>query len=352
VIECQAHAHYCAMAKSLCFLAGSLLAASAIAGCSSGRSSNTRPRGAGGANSAVIMGQSDSGANINVFAPQADSGASCASSVSCASPGGQYCGSIGDGCNGTIDCGTCKADFLCTDNLCVGGADCVRVTCNSGSTQFCGPIGDGCGHVLDCSACATGENCVNSVCVKEGCAPLTCANAGSQFCGNVGDGCGAKLACGDCPAGQVCGANSVCIADHCQKGSCTADNGGQYCGTIGDGCGGSLDCGAPCPNGGVCGMDQAGVCPGTGTGKGACTGIQCNVDKCSGATQTSLSGVVYDPAGVNPIYNALVYVPNVTELAAVPTGASCDRCSATASGQPIATALTDDKGRLETTSHS
>jgi hypothetical protein len=138
--------------------------------------------------------------------------------------------------------------------------------------------------------------------------------------------------------------------DACVKGSCTADNGALYCGRIGDGCGGAIDCGMACPDGGVCGGEGVpGVCPGTGA---VCTGIQCNVATCSdagaaGAT-TSVSGTVYDPAGVNPIYNALVYVPNAP-LDPVPTGASCDTCGATASGQPITDALTDTAGHFTLT---
>jgi hypothetical protein len=60
---------------------------------------------------------------------------------------------------------------------------------------------------------------------------------------------------------------------------------------------------------------------------------------------TTLSGTVYDPAGVHPIYNALVYVPNAP-LDAVPTGAICDQYTAEASGQPITNALTDINGNF------
>jgi hypothetical protein len=101
-----------------------------------------------------------------------------------------------------------------------------------------------------------------------------------------------------------------------------------------------------CPDGGVCGAGGVpGVCPGSGAG---CTGIQCNVAVCDDGGTTSLSGTVYDPAGVNPIYNALVYVPNAP-LDPVPAGASCDTCSATASGSPITDALTDTAGHFTLT---
>jgi hypothetical protein len=76
-----------------------------------------------------------------------------------------------------------------------------------------------------------------------------------------------------------------------------------------------------------------------------CTGIQCDIVECEAGTSTRLSGTVYDPAGQLPIYNALVYVPNAP-LDPISTGASCDRCDVTASGSPIATALTDATGRF------
>jgi hypothetical protein len=56
-----------------------------------------------------------------------------------------------------------------------------------------------------------------------------------------------------------------------------------------------------------------------------------------------VSGTIYDPAGKVPLYNVIVYVPN-TALDPIPEGASCDKCGATVSGSPIATALTDETG--------
>jgi hypothetical protein len=273
---------------------------------------------------------------------------------SCSNPGGKYCGKIGNGCGESLDCPACP-----TGQVCGGGGipglcfdpNCTPATCQSGTTKFCGDFGDGCGKTLACGGCATGETCsANGVCVKIGCVPITCSNATGNYCGKIGNGCGESLDCPACPTGQVCGGGGIaglCFDPNCVPKKCVADNGGVYCGTIGDGCGKSIDCGTTCPNGGVCGANNApNICPGTGTG---CTGLKCQIKTdCSNAATTSLSGTVYDPAGVNPLYNALVYIPNST-LMPVPTGASCDQCSATASGDPITNALTDLNGRFRLT---
>ena len=68
-------------------------------------------------------------------------------------------------------------------------------------------------------------------------------------------------------------------------------------------------------------------------------------DACPTTSQTTLTGVVYDPAGKNPLYNILVYVPNTTP-SAITSGATCDKCDTYVTGQPIAVALTDAQGRF------
>jgi hypothetical protein len=61
-----------------------------------------------------------------------------------------------------------------------------------------------------------------------------------------------------------------------------------------------------------------------------CVGTQCQIAyDCPVGSPTTISGVVRDPAGVNPIYNALVYIPvdATAPLPSFPSGATCDFCA-------------------------
>lgn len=271
--------------------------------------------------------------------------------TTCTPEGGQYCGEIGDGCDGTLMCPACTGGFLCSEEgLCVGGPDCVRAStsaCAVEGATFCGDIGDGCGGSVTCGNCTDGLVCEDRLCVDPSCVPLTCETAGGRFCGSIGNGCGGALDCGECPAGGVCGGggiDNVCAGgSDCTPVACDLDGGGEYCGVIGDGCGGMLDCGE-CSDGSACGADGVdNVCPGTGNEE--CRGLQCQIEQCPAGSSTTLSGTVRFPAGDLPLYNALVYVPN-DPLEPIPTGASCDRCDVTASGSPITITLTDVNGQF------
>jgi hypothetical protein len=62
---------------------------------------------------------------------------------------------------------------------------------------------------------------------------------------------------------------------------------------------------------------------------GGCTGYQCQITNCTGVdggTPTTLTGTVYDPAGLNPIYHAYVYIPNALPLPTITTGPQLDPC--------------------------
>jgi hypothetical protein len=358
------------MSKSRLFETGTAAAAAAVlcaalaasAGCAgvknmatmAGSAGATGATGTAGATgNAGVSGTAGTTGTSGTSGTGTDGGSdvACTASVSCMPPGGQYCGTIGNGCKGqSLDCGMCPGDGVCTFGLCIGGPSCVAITCTSGgSVKYCGTIGDGCGHAVDCGGCANGQSCSGGVCVTAGCTPISCNTAGGgRYCGKIGDGCGGTLDCGGCAAPLTCGGGgiaSVCgaTAGNCTPTSCTP-TGGQYCGVIGNGCGGTEDCGA-CANGMACGTGATNlhVCP--STGPPVCQGLQCQLDKCTGGAETSISGKVYDPAGKNPLYNVLLYVPNQA-VDPIPTGASCDRCDSPISGQPVAAGLSDATGHF------
>jgi hypothetical protein len=287
--------------------------------------------------------------------------------VSCDSPGGRFCGTIGDGCGKMLDCGDCPGTMVCggagTPNLCGGGASCTPITCDSPGGRFCGKIGDGCGKMLDCGACTgAGEVCggagTPSLCAGgSGCTPLTCEVMGGRFCGMIGDGCGKMLDCGDCPGGGVCGGAGT--ANVCSGGTgCTPivcqQPTGKYCGQLGDGCGKTIDCGG-CSGIDTCG--GSGVASVCGNPAGRCTNLCLRqVINCPGSTSTVVTGTVVAPTppgsvfgNPDPIYNALVYVPNAPVEPFRP-GVVCDACGgATASGAPLVHAITGPDGTFRLT---
>jgi hypothetical protein len=77
----------------------------------------------------------------------------------------------------------------------------------------------------------------------------------------------------------------------------------------------------------------------------SCVGLECQQMPCAGGVTTTVTGVVYEPAGKIPLYNVVVYVPNAP-LDPIPEGASCDKCGSTLSGNPLVTAITDTKGQF------
>jgi hypothetical protein len=85
-----------------------------------------------------------------------------------------------------------------------------------------------------------------------------------------------------------------------------------------------------------------------GTGDGGCKNLQCRQVDCAshGKPTTTISGVVYDPAGNRPLYDVFVYVPNATPAPIVAGNVSCSQCQAAASGSPLVSATTDATGRF------
>jgi hypothetical protein len=108
--------------------------------------------------------------------------------------------------------------------------------------------------------------------------------------------------------------------------------------------------------GGLHFVDSGGVATvegGIGVPDGAvtCTGPLCNVsmtDDCAGKGMpfTSITGVVYDPAGALPLYDVYVYIPSSTPEPIDPGNPACTPCEAPASGGPIVGTLTNEQGQF------
>lgn len=118
--------------------------------------------------------------------------------------------------------------------------ECMPTDCATRGDN-CGTIPDGCGGTLNCGSCSGYQTCggggAANVC---GCTPTTCTAQGKN-CGSIANGCGGTLSCGSCSGYQTCGGGGT--ANVC---GCTPTNHcGGACGVYAsDGCGGSVYCGA------------------------------------------------------------------------------------------------------------
>jgi hypothetical protein len=112
-----------------------------------------------------------------------------------------YCGAIGDGCGGVLDCGPCPLGWSCNNRLCQAPPEvCTPTACSSKGLFYCGTIGDSCGRQLDCACPDAAQDCKERLCVERplNCTPLTCeVMSKPTYCGVLGDGCGGVLVCGD-----------------------------------------------------------------------------------------------------------------------------------------------------------
>ncbi|HTV22381.1 MAG TPA: hypothetical protein VMG12_27020, partial [Polyangiaceae bacterium] len=224
---------------------------------------------------------------------------------------GKQCGVEGDGCGGTLDCGSCSADEVCGSlrafqcGAAATGSDTecpARIESCVEAGAECGLVGNGCGGTIDCGGCGGGQLCGVDEPQKCGaapvCEPLAAADACAGKCGFVSNGCGVDVAGGvidckldfPCPAGETCGGGGV--ANQCGSGGavCTPIDertacAGKECGIASDGCGDRYECGS-CSGDEVCQANQCGapvVCVPLAKAV-ACSGKACGLvgDGCGG----------------------------------------------------------------------
>ncbi len=144
--------------------------------------------------------------------------------------GGAECGVVPTRCGGAeqaIYCGSCIGNSVCVDNKCVcpDGVDCSN-DCPGGeptypcSTNDCSPPGglpNGCGGVAHCPPCDVDQDCVLSNELRYEClGECTCEAQGIE-CGNA-TVCGAPTACGSCSD------NGFDQGFRCQDGACVCED--------------------------------------------------------------------------------------------------------------------------------
>jgi hypothetical protein len=112
-----------------------------------------------------------------------------------------FCGSMSDGCGGSLNCFPCAAGSVCYQNACCS----KRTQAVACGTKTCGTVTDGCGGIVTC-----GPTCP---CVPN---PDPCAN---RQCGIANDGCGGpNVSCGTCPLRQACNAGTCEFVRSCGAG--------------------------------------------------------------------------------------------------------------------------------------
>jgi hypothetical protein len=134
-------------------------------------------------------------------------------------------------------------------------------------------------------------------------------------------------------AAPGCGAKNSTLTDGPSNG---ASSGGTSSGSSGD----DADGGGSSSGSGSSGASSSGTFPGgSSDASSTCTGTGLQCDVPAGCT-TSISGTVYDPAGKNPLYNVVVYIPidPSAALPAIQEGTNtCNTCDVSIGNYVVAT---------------
>ncbi|HTQ46604.1 MAG TPA: hypothetical protein VMI75_27815 [Polyangiaceae bacterium] len=92
-------------------------------------------------------------------------------------------------------------------------------------------------------------------------------------------------------------------------------------------------------------VDGGWTLPLEGADGGGCQGLQCQVPICGSGLATAITGTVWDPAAINPVYNALVMIPNGT-VQPIAAGVSSDPCGGATLPAAVSYAYSDTKGHF------
>ena len=253
----------------------------------------------------------------------------------------QVDGGADDGGTSLIDGGICSSHTCiagaCTGECVPGQQDCVGLV-----PRIC----DATGNWQNQPSCDDGNPCTTDFCSTGRCTNITVTDGTACNDGNachLNDTCQAGVCTAGlsftCPSGESC----VFTPQPCVPTTCAAL--GLNCGPVGDGCGGQLDCGGSCPVNQVCG---GGGTPGVCGPTPVCTGLCLQQVTCPGTATTTVSGTIFAPNGRDPIFNALVYVPNGPVLPFAPNVA-CQQCGDDVSGSPLVSTYSAANGTFTLT---
>lgn len=183
------------------------------------------------------------------------------------------CGSLPDGCDGSIDCGGCPAGTVCGANGENFVCGCEENTCaNFGTGAECGVVPTRCGgqeQAISCGTCFGNKVCVDNKCecpvgvtCDDGCPggepTYPCLQNDCSPPGGLPDGCGGFTDCPSCKAGQDCILSNDLLFE-C-VGDCTCEAWDIECGSA-----------APCGSPTLCGTcEDNGFDPGYRCDGGRC----------------------------------------------------------------------------------
>jgi hypothetical protein len=185
--------------------------------------------------------------------------------------------------NGVFACGQpsdCPTGYFCwsSDNRCYDSEEpsCEPKSCEQVVAEFesigitieCGSLPDGCDGSIDCGDCPEGSVCgangQNFVC---GCEEVTCATArsGGAQCGEVPARCGGPddtIDCGECAGEKVCSETNQCVCppgadcdDGCEQTYPCIVNDCSPPGGLPNGCGSKTEC-PPCAGDAQCTLTE------------------------------------------------------------------------------------------------